>query len=156
MMCRILKFSLAAMSFMSGSAVYAECKLETALRGNVEATEIKHEWDGTEYSTYLVRNADRDREGVLRQAIRYEISSQRWGYDLRLPDDSLLAAIRREKVGEGGLAYNQWVIDPYLEHERACAGRKFIIQVISSTKAGVILNGSIIGTISNFPFHEAF
>lgn len=156
MMCSALKVLLVAVTFLSGSAVYAQCELETALRGNVEATEIKHEWDGTKYSTYLVRNADRDREGVLRQAIRYEISSHRWGYDLRLPDDSLIASIRKKKVGEDGLAYTQWVIDPHPDHERACAGRKFILQVISSTKVSVILNGSTIGTISDFPFHEAF
>lgn len=155
-MRHILKGLLVVTSLTTGGAASAQCAVESALRGNAEAFEIKNEWDGKTYSTYLVRNADRDDQGVLRQAILYEISSQRWGFDLRSPNDRLLAQIRKEAVGDDGRAYTQWVIEPYLDHEQACAGRKFVLQRVSSTKVRVVVNGATIGTIDKFPFHEAF
>lgn len=132
------------------------CEPEFLLWGNAEASEMKHEWDGMTFSTYLVRNADRDSNEVLRPRILYEISSQRWGFDLRTPNDELLAAIRKEHVEDGGPGYNEWVIDPYQNHEQWCAGRRLTLKVGSRSHASVLLNGREIGTITNFPFHEAF
>lgn len=155
-MHHVLKVLLVSAAFTTASTASARCEVEDALRGNAEAFEIKNEWDGKTYSTYLVRNADRDDQGVLRQAILYEISSQRWGFDLRSPNDRLLAKIRKEAVGDDGRAYTQWVIEPYPHHEQACAGRKFVLQRVSNTKVRVDVNGATIGTIDEFPFHEVF
>lgn len=149
--CLIL---LAPLSY--GSAATANCSPEALLRGNVQAFETTKEWDGETYSTYIVRNADRDREGVLRDAIRYEISPARWGFDINSTVDELIATISEEHVEDGGPGYSEWVIYPSVNLETACAGRRFTLRVESRNRATVFMNGSVIGTIANFPFHEAF
>lgn len=141
----------AAVGLFSSAAVSA-CELDTALQGQVESSRISNQWDGGTYNTYLIRDASGENYGN----IRYVLSPARWGFDMRSADGRLLATVSKETIGDDGLARTQWVVHPGPDHEDRCKGKVFTLDAATASEAHAFRNGTLIGRITDFPFHESF
>jgi len=122
------------------------CEIVRLLSGLGQAAEVTNHWDGDTYTTYLVRNEERDAQGVLNNWIKFELIPQRWGFDLELPNGKRFAQVNTLD--------HEWVVPASQGYGDECAFYSFTITKGANGSAEVWDRRTKIGSIQRFPFHE--
>lgn len=145
-MRRLVKLGISALCVFSAPA--NACEITNLLSGRSEAATVTNKWDGDTYSTFLIRNAERNAEGTLNNWIKFELIPQRWGFDLELPNGRRFAQINKEG--------DKWVVSPSPGFIDACSDNYVTLKKLSASKMGVYDRLKLIGEIDDFPFGELF
>jgi hypothetical protein len=119
------------------------CEMLKMLSGNnlIAFVQNKSEQPYNSYESYLIRSNARGPDGTLSSAIKAELVPQRWGYDLKRPDGTVIAVIGNDAGVE---EFNP---------SNACAGVKGLKLHIGSPNQPVVvlLGQKQIGQLIKFP-----
>lgn len=149
-----IAFVIAPAVLMAMPGIAHACEVRRVLTGVGETSTVVHRGQFGTYNSYPVRT--RAKAGSRsRGVIRYELVPMKWGFDLRLPGDKILATVNRETVDDGGPGYTRWTVNPMPDYDAACRGQEFELRAGKAGEA-IILSKGRIGSIARFPFQEVF
>ena len=144
----MLSVSLVAMfaAILSGAERTQTCQITKSLRGMSEAVAVNNQYNGSSYKTYLIRNAARDRNGLLESSIKAELIPERGGFDLNQPSG--------KRFGNVGNESGKWIISAYPGFMDACADHYVTLRRGAAGRMDVYDGLTKIGSIDRFPFQE--